>query len=433
MGFWSTLLNIVIFIIALGTLIVIHEAGHLTTAKIFKVYCYEFSVGMGPALFKHKRKGGETTFSIRAIPLGGYVSMAGEDMDESEKDSPIDVVVPRERTIEGIARWKRIIIMGAGVFLNFILGYVVYFINYAAVPQNIAEYTSTKVNVASDGILSKAGFITSDDPIKEISQIFYYFDGGTKELLNAQVSRYAFQNSNEITYLNYNSAISNVLSCRYVDVEKSTSENVVYIDYRPKAEADYRLVYITYEKDGKTYTNGIEGSFDKAKISQYKEVKTSSIFVKSAGTEILSFNYLGVSISTHQVTYGFVKAFGMAWNQWVYSCSAIFVGIGMLFTPEGWAGAGGIISIFKVSSMAVENGLSSVLSIWGFISVNLGIMNLLPFPGLDGWQILVTSVEGVTRKEIPSKAKNIVSMIGLFLLIGLSIVLLIKDIIAPAI
>src|SRR5574344_2846891 len=141
MGFWSTLLNIVIFIIALGTLIVIHEAGHLTTAKIFKVYCYEFSVGMGPALFKHKRKGGETIFSIRALPIGGYVAMAGEDMDDSEKDSDhSEVVVPKERTIEGIARWKRVIIMGAGVFLNFILGYVLFFINYSCVEQVQANY-----------------------------------------------------------------------------------------------------------------------------------------------------------------------------------------------------------------------------------------------------------------------------------------------------
>ena len=70
-GFLGTVLNIVIFIVSLGALIVIHELGHLSTAKLFKVYCYEFSVGMGPALFKHKRKGGETIFSVRALPIGG--------------------------------------------------------------------------------------------------------------------------------------------------------------------------------------------------------------------------------------------------------------------------------------------------------------------------------------------------------------------------
>ena len=96
---------------------------------------------MGPALFKHKRKGGETVFSVRALPIGGYVAMAGEDMDDSEKDSDhSEVVVPKERTIEGIARWKRVIIMGAGVFLNFILGYVLFFINYSCVEQVQANY-----------------------------------------------------------------------------------------------------------------------------------------------------------------------------------------------------------------------------------------------------------------------------------------------------
>ena len=168
-GFLGTILNIVIFIVSLGALIVIHELGHLSTAKLFKVYCYEFSVGMGPALFKHKRKGGETIFSVRALPIGGYVAMAGEDMDDSEKDSDhSEVVVPKERTIEGIARWKRVIIMGAGVFLNFILGYVLFFINYSCVEQVQANYDGCKISVQQDSLAAKAGLVDGDD-VKEVT------------------------------------------------------------------------------------------------------------------------------------------------------------------------------------------------------------------------------------------------------------------------
>ena len=73
-----TILYILLFLVFLSILIIIHELGHLAAAKAFNVYCLEYSIGMGPLLFKHKRKGGETQFSLRAIPFGGYVSMYGE-------------------------------------------------------------------------------------------------------------------------------------------------------------------------------------------------------------------------------------------------------------------------------------------------------------------------------------------------------------------
>ena len=69
-----------------------------------------------------------------------------------------------------------------------------------------------------------------------------------------------------------------------------------------------------------------------------------------------------------------------------------------------------------------------VINLWALISINLGIMNLLPFPGLDGWHLLVTAIEGITRKELPKKFKNIVSTVGMILLFGLMIVILFKDI-----
>ena len=89
--------------------------------------------------------------------------------------------------------------------------------------------------------------------------------------------------------------------------------------------------------------------------------------------------------------------------------------------------------MFKVSSMATAAGLSIFLQLWGLISVNLAIFNLLPFPGLDGWQLLVTCIEGVSKKKVPSKFKIIATYIGYALLMLLAIVLLFKDIFFPAI
>ena len=111
-------------------------------------------------------------------------------------------------------------------------------------------------------------------------------------------------------------------------------------------------------------------------------------------------------------------------------CSIIlFKTIGKLFTDAStWGQVGGIIAVgFETTSVLQNFGIGKFLFYWGFISVNLAIFNLLPFPGLDGWQLLVLIVEGATRKKIPEKVKNIVSLIGIGLLLLLMAVIVVKD------
>ena len=114
-------MTIIYFLILLSMIIVIHEAGHLLAAKRFGVYCYEFSFGMGPLIWK--KKGSETQYSIRAIPIGGYVSMAGET--DGDQLYP-DVTVPEGRRLIEKPWWQRVIIMLAGVFMNFLLAWVLF-------------------------------------------------------------------------------------------------------------------------------------------------------------------------------------------------------------------------------------------------------------------------------------------------------------------
>lgn len=109
------------FIFLIMLIVTVHEGGHLLFAKLFNVYCGEFSIGMGPELYRKKNK--ETDFVIRLLPIGGFCSMAGESEDLVEKRKKIDV--PKERTIKGCDKWKQVIIYLAGVVMNFILGFVV--------------------------------------------------------------------------------------------------------------------------------------------------------------------------------------------------------------------------------------------------------------------------------------------------------------------
>ena len=111
----------VLFIVLLSIIVTIHEFGHFLVAKAFGVYCFEFSIGMGPAIFT--RKGKETQFSIRALPIGGYVAMAGET--EGDEAYP-NVKVPEGRRITDQKPWKKICIMLAGVAMNFLLAWVIF-------------------------------------------------------------------------------------------------------------------------------------------------------------------------------------------------------------------------------------------------------------------------------------------------------------------
>jgi regulator of sigma E protease len=102
-----------------------------------------------------------------------------------------------------------------------------------------------------------------------------------------------------------------------------------------------------------------------------------------------------------------------------------------IFQGQNLDQVGGIVAIFSTTSSILTNlGIGSYIFIWALISVNLAVFNLLPFPGLDGWHLLVITIEGIFQREIPSRLKNVVSMIGFFILMSLMVILLIKDILA---
>lgn len=155
----TILRNLLLYIVMLGVIVTLHEFGHLLAAKIFGVYCKEFSFGFGPKLLSHKGK--ETEYCLRAIPLGGFVAMAGDtDNDLETKVEAEDL--PPERTLTGIAKWKRIIIMMAGIMMNILLAIVI----YSMMILSSGTYaTSTKpviTNVLEDSPALKAGLKEGD-------------------------------------------------------------------------------------------------------------------------------------------------------------------------------------------------------------------------------------------------------------------------------
>ncbi len=138
------MVGMIYFVLLLGIIVTVHELGHFLVAKAFGVYCAEFAIGMGPKLFSIQGK--ETLYTIRLLPIGGFVQMAGEPGTALEGECTIDV--PFERTIKGISRFKQICIMLAGIVMNFVLAFVLFFGVF------LSEGTSEPVSEAYIGTIS---------------------------------------------------------------------------------------------------------------------------------------------------------------------------------------------------------------------------------------------------------------------------------------
>lgn len=440
MSWWEWIISIILFLVSLTVIVAIHELGHLSMAKLFNVYCQEYSIGFGPALLKKKRKGGETYFCIRAIPLGGYVSMYGEEMVLED-----GVNVPPERSIEGIKKWQKIIVVSAGVILNAVTALVLIFISNVAFP---IVRTTSYAQVTPNSVAYNAG-IRDDNKL----QIYYPKSHEVNEDGKISIKPFSVTFTNEkgslegaaffvldydiayndyhyvMTYYPVTTKQNNVLSECIGLYSAVTKEEV-------NKDADLKNAYADWmkEENAPTYYPNFKSKFNFIDNEipvkfRFKDangtVNTYPITLKSVKGKVDNF---GVELKLENYWLPFGERIANTFIEFGDSSIAVFRGIGSLFTG-GFHNMSGIVGIFSYSAQLYGNyQFATYLSFWGLISVNLAIFNLLPFPGLDGWQILVTSIEGISRKKVPDKVKGIVSMVGLVLLFTLMIAVVVMDV-----
>ena len=411
-------LYILLFIVCLSVLIMIHEAGHLIAAKAFNVYCFDYSIGFGPALLHKKRKNGETYFSIRAIPFGGFVSMYGEEMEGQALPDGVKEVAP-ERSLNRIKKWKRAIVLAAGVTMNALLALVLFFTaNLLPQQQLLLRY----FDVTPDSVSYNAG-ISSEKPL-----FFYEEDETYNPLIKALEKEY-------VIVLDINS---------FVTYNDSTSETVITaLDYSKLTfkdrDFDKHVAFYTLDSDNKVKDNLMDnklGNVDYITFTLIQYDKIDDTYIKDSGHVITLDNTssglesTGLTTQLYTQQYNFGEALGKTFIDFGDSATLIFRTLGGLFVGKGWSEIGGIISIYQISTNALTGyNLARFIYLWAVVSVNLAIMNLLPFPGLDGWQLVVVAFEAITKKEMPSKVKNIISFVGIVLLMALMVVVLLKDII----
>ncbi len=338
------MLYVIFAILLFGILIFIHELGHYIFARVFGVTVYEFSIGMGPKLFSVKSKKTGIAYSLRILPIGGFVSMAGED-EESEDPNSIN-----RKPV-----WQRIIITAAGSLSNILLGIIV---------MAVMVLSSTQLYSTTVAGFPKEGAVSCDYGLKEGDVIVAV---GPRRVHIAYDLSYAISR--------YGGEEVDVKIIR--DGEKMTLENVRFATYTQSGiKFGQRDFYL--KASGKSVGNVIKHTFYES----------------------------GVAIRM------------------------IYDSLYDLITGKyGFSEMSGPVGVTKVLASAAQTKDYAYLAyLFVVLAMNLGVVNLLPLPALDGGRVFFMLIELVTRKKIDPKAEGLVHFIGIILLMILMFAVTCKDI-----
>ena len=337
------------FILILGGIVLVHEFGHFIFSKLFGVYVYEFSIGMGPKLLHHKKKGGETEYCIRVIPIGGFVSLAGEDADDNTK-------IDKKRMLYTKPVWQRFIIMIAGASFNFIFAFVLLFV-MALIYGSI----STKPIVAN------------------VSPEYPAYTAGIREG-------------------------DKILS---VDGNKVSSWSEVQLYIASSKGND--ISFVLKDKDGNKRT---------------VIVKPNTIEDKDGNKSYV----VGIGID-NTVRRGFVSSITYAGETTVSLYKLMLTTIKQLFTGGVSAkDLSGPVGIYSIVDSQAKQGFQNIMYLTAYLSMNVGVINLLPFPAFDGGRVLFLIIEKIRRKPVPAKTEAMVNSIGFMLLMLLMVYVTFNDI-----
>lgn len=401
-------------IILLGFLILIHEAGHFTVAKLCKVKVNEFAIGFGPIIWK--RQGKETKYALRLIPLGGFVSMEGED-ERSEDD----------RSFSKASIPKRMAIVVAGATVNIIFAIIVYF----ALISTSGTYISNVVEETINGYAAQQIGIQRGDEIieidgkeiksqKDINEVISKSNG---EQINIKVNR-----DGEI--VEYNTKPTEVPvkttgiylddSAKIIAVEKGSSSE------RSGVKANDKLIKVNDVEINEDPNKAVEAINEKG-------LNTMVLTVERSGQQIqielipdyVSTYYLGVNLKQAPDTF---------WNrcinggmQTVEFLTSIVDNLKQLFT--GQVGVDQMMGPVGISEViAKTNGFREFFQMMALISLSLGVTNLLPIPALDGGKLLILIIEAIRRKPLKQETEINIQLLGFSILIALSLYVSYNDI-----
>lgn len=368
--------NIVVLLLVLTFLIFVHEFGHFIIGKLFGVHIYEFSLGMGPKVLGFKRKDDPTEYNLRALPIGGYCSLAGENGED-------DDTLPKDKFMCNKGKLKRAAILVAGVTMNFITAFILLF--FISFIWGSTEQSSVIGYIEPDSPAEKAG-LTVGDRIIECNG----YKISTWDKLSVVTS---LKNENE--YYEY------------------------IVRHKDGKEEKYQIVpdeYVVLDDESIKIT-------EERTIDDITEVK----YLKK--DEVVTSKLIGIG-TDKEIKRGFVNAFNYACKKFVSLISTMLLVIGSLFTGKlGLNALSGPVGMYGIVHTVAAYGLSNILYFAAYISINLGIINILPFPAFDGGRVVFVGIEAITGKKVDPKVEGYFHTVGFMLLMLLMLYVTWHDIV----
>lgn len=505
----DAIIGIVVFLLVLSLVIIIHELGHFLAARRAGILCHEFSLGMGPVIWS--KKVGETTYAIRAIPLGGYVSMAGEEVNseiikvgdkvglifngnhnvkkiiidyknedysdfelvtvekidlKGENDGPLYIndyavkrdafyvqagkeiqIAPADRNFNYKNKRQRFLAIFGGPFMNFVLAFFI-FVIYAML-LGFPNTQSAEIGQVGTGYPAEGELLEGDvikyidhDPVyswDDVSEQLY--ENRFDRLIEIEVKREGFDDLVTVYVTPQISFFSMGFSSAPDDVSELKVNTIIEGTIADKSgmETGDQLVSIggtvveTWEQVANAIAANVDGD-DVVVVVNRDGEEISLTFVDPWNKDVLDSQ--GISLVETRVginpvyEFDFVRSVGYGFTGIKNSSTLIFDTLNQLFSNDqvGADDLAGPVGIYQITNTALQGGIVSLLAWVGLLSVNLGVVNLLPIPALDGGRLVFLGWEALTGKKANQKVENTLHYVMYLMLLGLFVFITYNDI-----
>lgn len=415
--------TIVTFIIVFGILVFVHEFGHYFFAKRSGILVREFSIGMGPKIYAYHKNG--TTYTLRILPLGGYVRMAGleDDGDTLAKGMPVGLVVNEQGIVEKINLSDKISLLNAiPVEVSdwdldqalFIKGYengdeseeVTYQVDHDAL---IVEKDGTEVQIAPLDVQFQSASL--------LNRMITNFAGAMNNFLLAIVAFF-------VVALLQGGVVSSTTTIGQIQANSPAAKAGLKVGDQVVKVNQTKVATFT-ELSSKITANPNKQL--KFTVKRHNTLKTITVTPKKVISNGKAAGQVGI-VAKQKIDHSLGAILGYGFKETWSVMVQIFQVLRNMFSGFSLNDLGGPVAMYSFTSQAAKYGPVSVITLLAFLSINLGIVNLLPIPALDGGKLLLNFIEAIRRKPIDPEKEMLLTLIGFAFLMILMVLVTWNDI-----